>query len=169
MKILVLEHTLPFGRALRKVLKDGRRHKVLLAEGLTDIEGQVVAKTHDGRSLSLDLDEYDLVLVDGNVPDGLVASDEVVKRLSKQGVSCVAISALPEANKALVEAGAKLHVRKHVLICGMAAKLMEKSELTLASPIVQARLETMDKVVSGDKLLRRQGDDIVSRFLKTAA
>lgn len=166
MKVLILENTLPFGKALRKILKDGRRHQVLLAAGLSSIDGQVVAQTHDGRTLPLDLDEYDLVLVDGNVPKGLVASDQVVKRLTERGVSCVATSALPETNKVLTEAGAKLFVRKHALICGMAVKLMKRSELTLASPVVQARLDTMDKVVSGDKSLRRQGEAIVTHFMK---
>jgi len=167
-KILVLENTLPFGKALREVLKDGKRHTVVLAQGLVANTDQMVAQTHSGKNVPLDVCEFDLVLVDGNAPKELVASDTVVKRFCEQGVSCVAISALPDANKELVKAGAKLHVRKHVLICGMAAGCMKTAELALASPVVQARLENLDERVSRDKDFRQQGEKIVSRHLQAA-
>jgi hypothetical protein len=167
-KILVLENTLPFGKAIQQVLKDGKRHRVVLAQGLVPNDQQVVAQTHAGRNIPLDLAEFDLVLIDGNAPKGLVASDLVVKRFCEQGVSCVAISALPGANQELVNAGAKLQVRKHVLICGMAAGCMKTAELALASPVVQARLELLDKRVSSDKVFRQQGEDILSRHLQAA-
>ncbi len=168
MKVLVIENTLPFGKAIKQVLKDGRRGKVFLVQGLVNLEGQVVAQTHDGRKMPLDLADFDLALVDGNVPKGFVASDEVVKRLTEQGVSCVAISALPDANKELVNAGAKLQVRKHVLICAAAAGCMKTAELALVSPVVQARLELLDKRVSSDKVFRQKGEKIVSRHLQAA-
>ncbi len=169
MKVLVLENTLPFGKALRKVLKDGRRHNVLLAQGLSSIEGQVVAQTHDGRNMPLDLAEFDFVLVDGNVPKGLVASDEVVKRLTEQGVFCVASSALPKANELLTAAGAKLAVCKHALICGLAAKLIKKTELTMDSPVVQERLTGLDQVVKGNEHIRHLGESIVMHYLSQVA
>ncbi len=168
MKVLVLENTLPFGKAIQEVLEDDQCHQVVLAQGLVANNDQLVAQTHDGRNLPLDLAEIDLVLIDGNSPKELASSNSVVKRFCEQGVSCVAISALPDANKELVNAGAQLHVRKHVLICGMAAGCMKTAELALVSPVVQARLELLDKRVSSDKVFRQQGEEIVSRHLQAA-
>ncbi len=166
--ILVLENTLPFGKAIQEVLEDDQCHQVVLAQGLVLNDQQVVAQTHDGQNIPLDLAEIDLVLIDGNAPKELAASNLVVKRFCEQGVSCVAISALPDANQQLVNAGAKLQVRKHVLICGLAAGYMKTVELALVSPEVQARLELLDKRVSSDKVFRQQGEDIVSRHLQAA-
>ncbi len=165
MYILVLENTLPFGKAIQEVLEADQCHQVVLAQGLVDDVDQVVAQTHDGRTLPLDLAEIDLVLIDGNVPKGFAGSDSVVKRFSKQGLPCVAISALPEENKLLINAGAKLQVRKHALICGMAAGRMSTNELALVTPEVQVRLEDMDNLVSHDRAFRRQGEEVLSRHL----
>ena len=168
MKVLVLENTLPFGKAIQEVLEDDQCHQVVIAQGMVDdLDQQVVAKTHDGRNVPLDVDEIDLVLVDGNAPKELASSESVVKRFCKH-VPCVAISALPGMNKVLVDAGAKLQVRKHVLICGMAAGCMKMAELALASPVVQARLESLDQRVSRDKALRKQGEDVMARHLQAA-
>lgn len=169
MKVLVLENTLPFGKAIQEVLENDQSHQVVLAQGVVDnLDQQVVAQTHDGRNVPLDVAEIDLVLVDGNAPKELASSQDVVKRFCKQGVSCVAISALPGTNQELVDVGAKLQVRKHVLICGMAAGCMKAAELAMASPVVQARLENLDQRVSRDKALRKQGEEVMSRHLHAA-
>lgn len=166
MRILVLENTLPFGKAIQEVLEADRCHQVVLAQGMVDNLDQVVAQTHDGRKVPLDVAEIDLVLVDGNAPKELAASQDVVKRFCKQGVSCIAISAMPGANQELIDAGAQLKVRKHVLICGLAAGCMKIDELALASPEVQARLENLDQRVSRDKNYRQLGDEIVSHHVE---
>lgn len=169
MKVLVLENTLPFGKAIQEVLEDDQCHQVVLAQGMVDnLDQQVVAQTHDGRNVPLDVDEIDLVLVDGNAPKELASSQAVVKRFCKQGVSCVAISAMPGTNQELIDAGAQLKVRKHVLICGMAAGCMMASELVMASPAVQARLENLDKRVSRDKDFRQLGEAVLTRHLQAA-
>lgn len=169
MQILVLENTLPFGKAIQEVLESDQSHQVVLAQGLVDnLDQQVVAQTHDGRNVPLDVAEIDLVLVDGNAPKELASSQAVVKRFCKQGISCIAISAMPDMNQQLIDSGAKLQVRKHVLICGLAAGCMKMDELALASPVVQARLGNLDQRVSRDKILRQLGDEIVNRHIEAA-
>jgi CheY-like chemotaxis protein len=144
MKVLVIEDSLAMGKALSEILiRQG--HQVTWLTGVKTLE-PLAGTVHGGNDLSLNFDDFDFLIEDGELKGSAYQGVEIVNHASAL-LHCIGFSSQPEFNQKMVNNGAVFGAKKPVLLVALEAGVLKLEEAVAQQKEISLLLADYDQTM----------------------
>jgi hypothetical protein len=156
MRVLIIEGADFMSAAFAKVLLQ-QGHQPQRVKQVTEEGGNIKFELIDGQQAD---EAADVVLVDCCTHEPVKGTD-IVRHFEQQDIPCIGISALPDANVALNEAGATLTLTKVAALAALFTGALSLEHVRDTPQQQQALVPSFERLPK-DKQLRREMDVLIT-------
>ena len=170
--ILIVEDWKALARALKAILT-AAGHSVTWITGAEAINcadngsNVIVGLGENGTKIALDLSDFQVAFVDGQV-EGDIQGPAMVRNLCQHQIACCAMSTSSSLNEEMLEAGARLAAKKPVVFAALLSEQINTDRILRPTHSDAKRLAALEgrfaKIDCQD--LREQAEAYLAPFLK---